>query len=309
MANTKPACGVGSASTATTFSDLWGLILLLISLGSGIVAFITKFAEAVAFLTQAFSLIGITAPVAVWLGAIAAYVTVMIVIIVFFYKNCVEAPRGLDTCSAGVIEEVFPSFDDWSEWVFPFAASHPRIDVVVKCDYWDLAANGGATVVCNDDAERSPIISAIFHSSEVCAAGGGAIAGAAIAGIGGIIAAVAIGAAIGCSASGPFYLLCLLVVLIIAAIVVAVAALIGALIGGLIGKAAAGSDDPITDGAGLTIGDYVTTPGNLIIMGNLDNARVYWFVTEGGHTVHGRSTGSAPFSHLDPDANLTVDAC
>ena len=219
-------------------------------------------------------------------------------IIVFFCKNCVEAPRGLDTCSAGVIEEVFPSFDDWSEWVFPFAASHPRIDVVVKCDYWDLAANGGATVVCHNDAERSPIISAIFH------AGGGAIAVAAIAGIGGIIAA-----AIGCSASGPFYLLCLLVVLIIAAIVVAVAALIGGLIGGLIGKAAVGSDDPITDGSGLAIGDYVTTPGNLIIMGNLDNARVYWFVTESGHTVHGRSTGSAPFSHLDPDANLIVDAC
>ena len=120
---------------------------------------------------------------------------------------------------------------------------------------------------------------------------------------------MAIDAAIGCSASGPFYLLCLLVVLIIAAIVVAVAALIGALIGGLIGKAAAGSDDPITDGTGLTIGDYVTTPGNLIIMGNLDNARACWFVIEGGHTVHGRSTGSAPFSHLDPDANLTVDAC
>jgi hypothetical protein len=31
-------------------------------------------------------------------------------------------------------------------------------------------------------------------------------------------------------------------------------------IGGLIGKAAAGSDDPITDG-GLTIGDYITTSG------------------------------------------------
>jgi len=88
-----------------------------------------------------------------------------------------------------------------------------------------------------------------------------------------------------------------------------VAALVGILIGGLIGKAAAGSDDPITDGAGLTIGDYITTSGNLIIMGNLDNARAYWFVTEGGHAVHGRSTETAPFSHLDPDTNLTEDAC
>jgi len=308
MSNTKPACGVGSASTATTFSDLWGLILLLISLGSGIVTVITKAGEVIAFLTQSFSLIGITAPVAVWLGAVAAYVTVMIVISVFFYKNCVEEPRGLDACSAGVIEEVFPSFDDWSEWVFPFAANHPRVDVVVKCNYWDLVANGGATVVCNNDPERSPILSAIFHSDEVCAAGGGAIVGAAVAGIGGIIAAVAIGAAIGCAASGPFYLLCLLVVLIIAAVVVAVAALIGALIGGMIGKAAAGSDDPITD-TGISIGDYITTPGNLIIMGNLDNARAYWFVREGGHAVAGRSLGAPPFSHLDPDANFTVDAC
>lgn len=309
MSLTKPPCGSGSASTATTFSDLFGVIFGLISIVSGAITFIAKFAEITAFLGTAVSLIGITAPWMYWLGGVATYVTIMIVIGVFFHKNCNENPRGLDTCSAGVIEEVFPSFDDWSEWAFPFAASHPRIDVVVKCNYWNLVDNGGATVVCNDDPQRSPILSAFFHSSEVCGAGVGAIVGAAAAGIGGIIAGVAIGAAIGCSATGPFYLLCLLVVLLIVAIVVAVAMLVGAFIGGMIGKAAAGSDDPITSGSGLTIGDYVTTPGNLIIMGDLDNARAYWFVAEGGHTVHGRSTGSAPFSHRDPDANLTTDAC
>ncbi len=309
MSATKPPCGSGSASTATTFSDLFGVVFGLISIISGLITFIVKFAEITSFLGTAVSFIGITAPWMYWLGGIATYVTILIVIGVFFYKNCIEEPKGLDTCSAGVIEEVFPSFDDWSEWVFPFAASHPRIDVVVKCNYWDLVGNGGATVVCNNDPQRSPILTAFFHSSEVCAAGVGAIVGAAVAGIGGIIAGVAIGAAIGCSASGPFYLLCLLVVLLIVAIVVAVAALVGALIGGMIGKAAAGDDDPVGGDTGLTIGDYVTTPGNLIIMGDLDNARAYWFVAESGHTLHGRSTGSAPFSHLDPDANLTVDAC
>jgi hypothetical protein len=309
MSLTKPPCGSGSASTASTFSDLWGVIMFIISLISGTIAVVTKIAEVVAFLTTIWSFIGITAPVLYWLGGVATFVTIMIVIGVFFHKNCNENPRGLDTCSSGVIEEVFPSFDDWHEWAFPFAASHPRIDVVVKCNYWNLVDSGGATVVCNDDPERSPILTGFFHSSEVCGAGAGAIVGAAVAGIGGIIAGVAIGAAIGCSASGPFYLLCLLAVLLIVAIVVAAAMIIGAFVGGMIGKAAAGSDDPITSGAGLTIGDYVTTPGNLIIMGDLDNARAYWFVTDGGHTVHGRSTGSAPFSHLDPDANLPVDAC
>ncbi len=308
MSLTKPACGSGSAATETTFSDLFGVIMFLISLVSGIIAVVSKLAETIAFLTQIFTFLGISAPVVIWLAAIAAYVTLLIIIGVFLYKNCIEKPEGLQTCSSGVIEAVFPSFDNWSEWVFPFAASHPRIDVVIRCIYWDLTHNGGATVVCNDDTERSPLLTAFFHSSEVCAAGTGAIVGAAVAGIGGIIAAVAIGAAIGCSASGPFYLLCLLVVVLIALVVVAVAVLIGALVGGLIGKAAAGSDDPIEDGAGLTIGDYVTTPGNLIIMGDLDNARAYWFV-DPQHTVHGRSTGSPPFSHLDPDTNLTTDAC
>lgn len=308
MSLTKPPCGAGSASTASTFSDLWGVLIFIIGLVSGAIGVITKLAEVIAFLTQIWTVLGIAAPALYWLGAIATFVTVLIVITVFWYKNCFEKPRGLDTCSAGVIEEAFPSFDDWHEWMFPFAASHPRIDVVVKCNYWNLVDQGGATVVCNDDPERSPILSAFFDSAEVCAAGGGALVGAAIGGIGGIVAGVAIGAAIGCSASGPFYLLCLLVVLLIVAIVVAVAALVGAFIGGMIGKAAAGDDDPVGD-AGLTVGDYVTTPGNLIIMGDLDNARAYWFVTDGGHTVHGRSTGSAPFSHLDPDANLTVDAC
>lgn len=308
MSLTKPACGSGSASTASTFTDLFGVIMFLISLISGAIAVITKLSETIAFLTQIFTLLGISAPVVIWLAAVLAYVTILIVIGVFVFKNCFEEPEGLQACSSGVIEALFPSFDDWSEWVFPFSASHPRIDVVVRCDYWDLTNNGGATVVCNDDPERSPILTAFFHSSEVCAAGAGALIGAAVAGIGGIIAAVAIGAAIGCSASGPFYLLCLLLVVLIALIVVAVAALVGALIGGLIAKEAAGSDDPIEDGAGLSIGDYVTTPGNLIIMGELDNARAYWFV-DPVHTVHGRSTGSPPFSHLDPDANLTSDAC
>jgi hypothetical protein len=309
MSLTKPPCGSGSASTASTFSDLWGLIIFLIGLISGAIGVITKLGETIAFLTQIWTVLGISAPALYWLGALATYVTVLIVIGVFWYKNCHEKPKGLRACSSGVIEEVFPSFDDWHEWAFPFAASHPRIDVVVKCDYWNLVGEGGATVVCNDDPQQSPILSAFFDSAEVCAAGGGALIGAAVAGIGGIVAGVAIGAAIGCSASGPFYLLCLLVVLLIVAIVVAVAALAGALIGGMIGKAAAGGDDPITEGTGLTVGDYVTTPGNLIIMGDLDNARAYWFVDDGGHTVHGRSTGSAPFSHLDPDANLTSDAC
>lgn len=308
MSLVKPPCGSGSASTETTFSDIFGVVMILISLISGTITVITKAAEVATFLSTIVSFIGISAPWLFWLGGIAAYVGVLVVIGVFFHKNCNENPRGLNTCSAGVIEEVFPSFDDWSEWVFPFAASHPRIDVVVKCDYWNLVDNGGATVVCNDDPERSPMLAAFFHSSEVCGAGAGAIAGAAIAGIGGIIAGVAIGAAIGCSASGPFYLLCLLAVLLIVLVVVAVAALIGALIGGLIGKAAAGSDDPIGD-TGLGIGDYVTTPGNLIIMGDLDNARAYWFVTDGGHSVAGSSLGSPPFSHIDPDTNFVVDAC
>jgi MFS family permease len=312
----KPPCGSGSAATASTFSDLWGVLTGLISLGSAIgtiIGFVAKFDAIMQFISGPFSLWGLTAGVLVWLAAVVTFVIVMAVIVVFFYKNCIENPAGLDTCSAGVIKAVFPSFSDWTETVFPFTANHPRIDVVVKSKYWPLVGIGGATVVCNNDAQKSPVLSAFFHNSQVCGAGVGAIVGAAVGGIAGIFLAVIAAGAIGCTGALVFYLLCLLLVIVVAAIIVAVMALAGAAIGGGIGRDTTRANDPTRNipRIGLTIGDYVTTPGNLIISGDLGGARTYWFVGAGKHATHGRSRGTAPFSHLDPDDpnNFPMDAC
>jgi hypothetical protein len=89
--------------------------------------------------------------------------------------------------------------------------------------------------------------------------------------IGGIIAGALIGAAIG-SASIVLCLLALLVALIVAA----AAVLVGALIGGQIGKAAADSSQPTASGGQvLLVGDYVSTSGGLVTLGDAEEAQVY----------------------------------
>jgi hypothetical protein len=57
----------------------------------------------------------------------------------------------------------------------------------------------------------------------------------------------------------------------------------------------------------LTVGDYVTTNGGLIVSEDLDGAIAYWFVT---HTsLHGHSKTAPSYSHTDPDTALNPDAC
>jgi hypothetical protein len=136
----------------------------------------------------------------------------------------------------------------------------------------------------------------------VCAAGLGSTIGGIVGAVGGILAGVAIAAAIGC-ATIIFCLIAILVAIVVAVVVVLVAAFIG----GQIGHAAATNTAPAAGGTPLVVGDNVTTKGGLLTSAYDQGARVYWFVTE--TTLHGRSTGSAPFSHTDPDANLPIDAC
>ena len=57
----------------------------------------------------------------------------------------------------------------------------------------------------------------------------------------------------------------------------------------------------------LRVGDYVTTSGNLMNIEFLEGARAYWWVESSA--LHGHSSASAPYSYLDPDTNLTTDAC
>ncbi|HEY1348506.1 MAG TPA: hypothetical protein VGF67_02630 [Ktedonobacteraceae bacterium] len=240
-------------------------------------------------------------------AAIIAAVVTWTVIFVFYYERCLDTPRGFDGCSSGVIEQIVLAFSSTVEQVFPFAGMHDRVDVVVKSTYWPLVSANARFVRCAG-FDGSPILSGFYHNDQVCAAGLGAAIGGAAGAVAGIIIAAAAALAIGCAT----WILCILA-LIVAIVLAIVATVIGATAGGAIGKAAASSGTPGSSGGGLipatplSVGDYVTTRGNLIISGDLEGAIVYWFVQN--TTLHGRSTGSPHFDHMDPDKNLIIDAC
>jgi hypothetical protein len=252
-------------------------------------------------------------------AAVAAFIT-WLVVSAFYYKNCLDSPRKFPACSAGVIEVTVPSFLSVADQIFAFAASHDRIDVVVKSIYWDLVSKNASYVNCAPDppiapdTDGSPMISEYYHNAAVCAAGLGGSIGAAAGGVAGVFLGALAGGAIAALSCGPFAWLCALIALIVAIIIAVVCAIVGAVVGSQIGRAAATSGRPLPIDttapnfpSALSVGDYVTTKGNLTSDADANGMYIYWFVDE--TTLHGRSTGLAPFNYRDPDANLLVDAC
>jgi uncharacterized membrane protein len=297
----KPTCGSQGDST----DDLIKVILAI----WGVVGTIGSVAGFLAGATSVITILGISALALIWLSAAGAALATVITVFAFYWDRCLQDPDGLAACSAGVINDIVASFSTTSEQIFWFTAQHPRVDVVVKSEYWDLVQELALFVKCADDPDHSPIIEGFYHSDQVCAVELGSAIGAVVGGVVGIIAGVAIAAAIGCAGSGPFYILCLIVAILVAAIVAAIITYIGAGVGGGIAGGIAGTDEPPSDDSGnvLGVGDYVSTFGNLITYGGEDGARVYWFVDR--TVLHGRSAGSPQFSYKDPDANLLEPAC
>jgi hypothetical protein len=243
-----------------------------------------------------------SAPLIVWLAAAVGALVTWGTVFAFYYERCHQSFKTEAGCSAGVIEDTVPAFNSATDWLFPFTAQHDRVDVVVKCVYWSLATTNAAWVWCSDDKD-SPIIRCYYKTSQVCDAGLAATIGGGIGALGGILLGVLAGAAIGCAT----VILCILAI-IVAALVAAAVVLAAALGAGAITGLAAGSSSP-TSSAGnkLLVGDYVTTCGGVMTSGDDNGSRVYWFVDT---TIqHGKSSGSAPFDHTDPDMNLNPDAC
>jgi hypothetical protein len=300
----KPFCGNQVGGSSNTVDDIFKIISILISFGGGVGTIVGFLGKGVV------TIIGISAVASIWIAAAFAAAICIIVPWVSYYNNCQSKPEGLrNACMAGVVNNIVPSFDTVAE-LFPFTAQHDRTEVVVKSAYWDLLALSAGYIFCANDEDESPYVNCFYYSDQACGAGLGSAIGATVGAIGGLIIGALVGGAIvgaACCATIILCLICLLVILLVIAIVVAIAA-IGSLIGGQIGKAAAGSDDPSADdNTTLHVGDYVTVKGNLFLNGNMNNARTYWFVES--TTLHGASTNTSPFSHRDPDANLTMDAC
>ncbi|CAN7741274.1 hypothetical protein [Variovorax sp. LjRoot178] len=258
--------------------------------------------------TAVWAILGVSGPALVWLAAVAAALITILVAADFWYQRCIASHQTQAVCSAGVIQTMIPSFASASDEIFPFTAMHDRIDVVVKCDYWSRVTDFAAWVICNTDADTSPILRSYYKNAKVCAAGAGSAVGAVVGGVAGVFLGVLAGAAIASLACGPYVVLCLIAAVLVAAIIAAVCALAGALAGGQIGKAVATDPGAVADdGTMLMVGDYVTTKGGIFTSGGDMGARVYWFVDN--TTSHGRSMMSSPFSHTDPDAVLRTDAC
>jgi hypothetical protein len=307
----KPEC---SGSTEK-IHDLIPYILLFLGLYAFIVAPVMSTLTHPRFATLTFL------ESAAWGGGALGALTVLVTVGGFYYKNCHRDYNGGWRCVSGVINGIHRSFDDTTSQIFTFAASHDRIDVVVKSEYWRLVAYerslGIAFVSCNNDPDRSVLAYGFFHNSAVCAAGLGAtigaVVGAVIGTIVGALAGLALGAALGCAATGPAYLLCLLAVLIVACIVAAVITLACAMVGGWIGKSVAenraptGVEEESVEEDTLRIGDYVSLRGDLTGHPDLNHSATFWFVEE--TTIHGESDVSPPFSYKDPDQFLTEDRC
>jgi hypothetical protein len=302
MSNGKPTCGTQATPIDDTLTTILAVLGVLGTIGSiiGSVKWALGAKEAV-FLGASGGMLAA--------AAVGAGVT-LITIAVFYDRRCSDR-EGPDECYAGVVNEIEESFSDPGEWLFPFTAMHDRVDVVVKSRYWGLVQTNAGLVKCAGDSQESPVLQSYYYSDEVCGAGLGAVIGGVVGAVGGILLGCLAAAAIGC-ATVILCIFALLAALLVAAAVV----LIGALAGGQIGKAAAGDTVPSDPASGqpIVVGHYVTLTGNLVVLGDTDNAVVAWWVQSttlhGGPSTNGEGPGGgAPYPFTDPDTNLQPDAC
>jgi hypothetical protein len=306
--STKPNCGYqdpGTYSPSVSVMTVFGIIGIVFSVAGMIGA---------VFNSLGFLAAGATYQNCFFVAATAALIT-WLAISAFYYKNCLASPsHTFRVCSAGVIEATFPAFSSVADQIFAFAATHDRIDVVLKSIYWagifkKVSYIHGSP---NDDPPSSPMLSEYYHNDVVCNAGLGGSIGALAGGVAGAFLGALGGLGYSCAIFGPFAWLCALIALIIAIIIAVVSTVLGAVVGSQIGRAA-GAGRPLPIGpsgpdfpSSLSVGDYVTTYGNLT--GNSDDGTyIYWFVDS--TSLHGKSLNKPPFSYSDPDANLVSDAC
>lgn len=301
----KPPPGSTGAATDTTATVIVGLLGVLGTIGS-IIGIVVKATE-----VSTIPIIGVTGAGvgSIALSAVVAAAAVMITSFAFWWDRCLSNPDGEQSCSAGVIDQIVPAFNDATGYAFPFTAQHDLVSVVIQCQFWPLAEQN-AGYVYFDTRDNSPQFRCYFYNKSVCATQAGAFIGAVVGGVAGIVLGIVVGAALGCTATAVFYVFCLLLACLIAAVIAAVAALIGAFAGGSIGHAAAGNSSPQTDsGSMLGVGDYITTCGKTILYGGDQHARVYWFVDHSALHGHSMAPASQQWVHDDPDNNMPLDTC
>jgi hypothetical protein len=301
----KPPPGSTGASTDSIITTILAILGVLGTIGS-IIGMIVSSTAVTTIPIIAITGAGVGS---IGLAGAAGAVAVIVTVLGFWYDRCLHDPDGQSSCSAGVVDDIVPAFNDAGSYVFPFTAQHDMISTVVQCQFWPLVEQSAGFIYTNA-TDNSPEFRCYFYNKAVCATEAGAFVGAVVGGVAGLVIGIIVGAALGCAGTGLFYFFCLLLACIIAAVIAVVAALIGAFAGGSIGHAAAGDTSPTTDdGGNPSIGDYLTTCGKTIIYGADQHARIYWFVEHSALHGHSQVPGSQQWIHDDPDNNLPLDTC
>src|SRR2546425_10439212 len=106
MSNAKPICDYQGQSTDSVLSSIWKGAGVLGTIG-GILGWV--------FRSGVWTILGITAPALYWLAAAIAALATLFAVISFAWDRCGQDPKGLRQCSAGVINEIVPSFNSVSD--------------------------------------------------------------------------------------------------------------------------------------------------------------------------------------------------
>jgi hypothetical protein len=235
-----------------------------------------------------------------------------------------DRPAG---CWAGATNDVTASFSRMRDWIFPYAAHHSYLDVVVKSAYWPLAVHGAHWVHCAKPGEpRSYVLRTYFHDSAVCAAGEMVTNDLSVIVL--FLAGFVSGVLAFAFISGSLVVACTTVILCPVAIIIAafliaiiVAVLVVLLLAAVLGNIGRGlsrafgsersrsrPNDPET-GALLGIGDLITVSGRVYTNPDLDGANVGWFGDPRSVMLHGRIQSPPPYDHVVADTNLPMDGC
>jgi hypothetical protein len=236
-----------------------------------------------------------------------------IVALVVYYAlkpdGCIRStPKGEPICLSGIVQDTTDLSNTVVDVLAPFAMGPSGVfDVVVKSMYWHYVTQNSFWVFCDDKA--AAMLRCLIKSKTACGGKVGSLVGVGLGAIGGMIlgclAAAAVAGALGCTASGPFYLLCLLLVLLVAAVVAAVVAFVGAMIGGWVGEGIASTGgDPVGDAwKGLTPGAIVTVKGNWATDPDIGNNELFYTtnINRTGQFSTGPSYTTADADSTAPD--------
>jgi hypothetical protein len=224
--------------------------------------------------------------------------------------GCIRStPKGEPICFSGLVQDTADMSDTAVAVLAPFAMGPSGLfDVVVKTIYWHYVTQNSFWVYC--DNLGAAMLPCLIKSKTACGAKIGSLVGVTAGAVGGAIlgylGAAALGGALGCTATGPFFFLCLLLVLIVAAIIGAAVAYAGAVIGGWIGEgiASAGSD-PVGDSwKALEAGAIVTVKGNWVTDPDIGNNELF-YTTDINRT--GQFATGPSYTTADADATAPDD--